>query len=954
MEPSKRLSPATDQDEGMSPEAAAMRTQQHPGHAFLGQPASGRPQPRPAKRPKIGEPGGHPMTPLAPLSMPRHSPPTTAAKDHGGKQKEKSSHHHHQQHRLPSHMEHLEERHHYVSTCTAPILQSKFMSSYPSTSTIGSATVSPKLFLDLSDFSIESLRGSSAKGKEVKLAQVLSDERAQELIDQALESGSLKQRNIVAVITGITGSGKTWLLNRLFYRPPPDLYSSTGITEQSFRGLLHHIGNLASWKLLSDDNILNILASRFCMGMASPSRLSNPHSLLWKSPTSQAMVRLVKAAKGSENPLLLELVHMIDTGGQPEFMEVLPCLVHHSDLTVLVMNLAFGLDEYPKIAFHEKGTAFKRGVRSQCTNRQTIRQLACTMQAKRPSHKRGQRSRIIAVGTHRDCVQGDLAARLEALDQELRKILLPVCGDELILYCSSGKITFAVNLLKPDDDDERMLELIREKISESGVGEISEVPGSYFIFEQDLLKYAEQVGRDILSLEECQQVGESLKMTGEAVVAALIYFHRQNTFIYFQHVLPNVTFVKPQVPLDFINAVVSFSYKVRAGEFQGFPAKYATLLKDSIITEEMLCHKSLSDCFIYGLYEPRHALQLSCHTYTIAPLSNEQQSNVKTKQPASPEPVKQREYLMMCLLASVPEKSLPQHLPPSSKVAPLVVRFSEDCVPLSCFGSTISCLLSTYNWRVSRNEDGSPECLAHNIVSLYDPDLPVKIVLVDSTYHLEIHVEPEEEIDGDLYSDICSQVRETVFGAIDKVFDIMQLTDIEVSPAFLCPCRKVSEAHSASVYRVKARQFLRCSRTEASAGAAQWRHTVWLESDQTPNSAAVTSAAATAAAPQGRPTPPDREPSLPELLRLELPQRVGNNYTNFGIFLLEDRTGSRVDAIEDECCGKPYRITRKILQEWVEGRGAARTWDALVKTLRDCDLNTLADHIQASKLPHAP
>ena len=111
-------------------------------------------------------------------------------------------------------------------------------------------------------------------------------------------------------------------------------------------------------------------------------------------------------------------------------------------------------------------------------------------------------------------MQGDLAARLETLDQELRKILLPACKDELILYCSSGKITFAVNLLEPDDDDAAMLDLIREKISESGVGEIIEVPGSLLIFEQDLLKYAGQVGRDILSLEECQQVGDRLRMTG--------------------------------------------------------------------------------------------------------------------------------------------------------------------------------------------------------------------------------------------------------------------------------------------------------------------------------------------------------------------------------------------------------------------------------------------------------
>ena len=60
-------------------------------------------------------------------------------------------------------------------------------------------------------------------------------------------------------------------------------------------------------------------------------------------------------------------------------------------------------------------------------------------------------------------------------------------------------------------------------------------------------------------------------------------------------------------------------------------------------------------------------------------------------------------------------------------------------------------------------------------------------------------------------------------------------------------------------------------------------------------------------------------PSLPELLQLQVQQRVGNNYTNFGIFLLEDRTGSRVDAIGDKCRGNPERITRKILQEWVAG-----------------------------------
>ena len=54
-------------------------------------------------------------------------------------------------------------------------------------------------------------------------------------------------------------------------------------------------------------------------------------------------------------------------------------------------------------------------------------------------------------------------------------------------------------------------------------------------------------------------------MSSEVVWAALIYFHRHNIFLYFQYVLPNLVFLGPQVPLDFVNAIVAFSYKVKSG-----------------------------------------------------------------------------------------------------------------------------------------------------------------------------------------------------------------------------------------------------------------------------------------------------------------------------------------------------------------------------------------------------
>ena len=92
-------------------------------------------------------------------------------------------------------------------------------------------------------------------------------------------------------------------------------------------------------------------------------------------------------------------------------------------------------------------------------------------------------------------------------------------------------------------------------------------------------------------------------------------------------------------------------------------------------------------------------------------------------------------------------------------------------------------------------------------------------------------------------------------------------------------------------------------------------------------------------------------PSLPELLRLKVPQQVGANYSTFGIFLLNDSTGSRVQSLKQACLGNPEDVMLKILQEWLEGKGLPVTWESLVQTLRNIDLSVLANEIKTSKMP---
>ena len=71
----------------------------------------------------------------------------------------------------------------------------------------------------------------------------------------------------------------------------------------------------------------------------------------------------------------------------------------------------------------------------------------------------------------------------------------------------------------------------------------------------------------------------------------------------------------------------------------------------------------------------------------------------------------------------------------------------------------------------------------------------------------------------------------------------------------------------------------------------------------------------------------------------------------FGIILLNDETGSRIQSLKQACLGNPEDVMLRILQEWIEGKGLPLTWGSLVQTLRDIDLSVLADQIQASKIP---
>ena len=85
---------------------------------------------------------------------------------------------------------------------------------------------------------------------------------------------------------------------------------------------------------------------------------------------------------------------------------------------------------------------------------------------------------------------------------------------------------------------------------------------------------------------------------------------------------------------------------------------------------------------------------------------------------------------------------------------------------------------------------------------------------------------------------------------------------------------------------------------------------------------------------------------------VNLAQKIGTSYEDFGILLLEDNNGDRTDAIVRELHERAEDINKRIFRLWVKGKGLQPvSWATLVGVLQDMGLNTLARDIEHAKCP---
>ena len=623
--------------------------------------------------------------------------------------------------------------------------------------------------------------------------------------------GYVEARDIKALIFGAAGTGKSHTIALLMDEEPPTVRRSTPCATRPIRvDKIEEKGG--KWVRVTRDQLSQTIADTSTMLPRKPSTARNATSsessssartpvgtsklktaskakIASKPSTSAASTSCEKVSSAStssaEDELLRRIemspyghhakkafkrdrITLIDTGGQPQFHEVLPMFMRDTSASMFTMKLDDSLDDHPLIEFYDDSGQLVGCCRSPFTNQQILMRCMRVIQSQASQSEEGLCPTPIFVGTHMDLEHQCPETRGEK-NQKIYEILPPAVQDNAI-YCDKWlkELIFAVNAKTPGQHEKKIAAELRRVIVERSRVKPKHIPLRWHALELALQKLMLELGRGVLSKAEGLAVARRFHFTDESFEEALKYLDNLNILFYYKDVLPNVIFCDPQVLLDKVTELVEHSYRLQTGACQHIAAegKLRKFRDQGIVTLELLSEKSFRRHYVQGLFSPVELLELFKKLLIVSPITEE-------------------EYLMPCLL-QVTEEPIP--FAASSGVPALLFYFPHSPL-LGIFCALVAYLLSQAKWRLLFDASSqSPIKVDRNTVQFEVPgDLPGEITLSDSfSTFFQVSIQLPAKAPRAPYSAVFSLVRETIIAGLRKASSALHYNNSVPKYAFLC------------------------------------------------------------------------------------------------------------------------------------------------------------------------
>ena len=631
------------------------------------------------------------------------------------------------------------------------------------------------------------------------------------------------------------------------------------------------------------------------------------------------LVKLMDRVSATEIPLAdFHLLQMIDSGGQPQFHEILPIFMRQLSFYIFVFRLCDQLSSHPKIEFYVDGKSVGTPYTSTDTIEQLFQHCIRTMHTHNSSSSSSRKQvscpRILILGTHADKEKKSKETRNQK-NEKFLELLLPMLENHVIYSNLSLKeVVFPLNAKLPGDSEYKIAEQIREVLLDDSFIKSADLPLKWFALEVLLEEMVRAHKRGVLSKNECCTAAiEKLHFEEDSFEAAIHYLDELSVLFYYPNILPNIVFADPQILLDKVTELVFASIQI--AKHKALSGEWRKFHECALITIKFISQPEFNKHYVPGLFEPKDLVKLFERLLIFATFSN-------------------TEYIVPALLHNLDKEKVAKHRASvSSSLPPLAIYFTDGYPMRGIFCSLTCFLASSENntpaaWSILVDRFRTPVCLYRNCIQFDIPNSPATVMLIDTFTHFEVHVDFSMNASEMVCSKISQLIRKAVFIGLHRALLNLQYFDCSPAAALLCPCLK-GETHIATV-NVELGVWI-CSTYKKTCGELTTQQMFWFEqkNEEIPNS----------------------DPTLPKLLnfrtlgarKVNIASEIGVNYRQFGTLLLNDETGARVNAIERELVRNAEEINCRILSEWLEGKGIKPvSWNTLVGVLVDIELSQLA------------
>ena len=501
------------------------------------------------------------------------------------------------------------------------------------------------------------------------------------------------------------------------------------------------------------------------------------------------------------------LMNMVDTGGQPAFLEMLPALTMGPALYLIFFRLNQNLKQRYQIQYVSEDNENIQFDYSSYTVEEVIFQalssiacFSCTAPKKAnmpdPSHA------AMLMGTHKDLLGSDPETEIKAKDGELQENLSDILEIDpfktFLRYSCIGQLMFAVDNMTGDEAEmttvrQRLEDVIKQEFDDFSI------PASWLMFSIFLRK----MGKRILSLSQCHWIGDRLEV--ENTDEALWFLHHcVGTLMHFPDMeeLKDIVICDLQVVFDSVTDLIlnSFKFKhINKTACDKFNETGQFCFKDI----QKIAKNSKSD----SLPLPK-LVKLLEYLNIIAPINPEGPSysglSPSSGLPLSPGISLQSDayqeetlvYFMPAVLKPAREEEL--HMKPNpTGPAPLMICFKCGFVPIGVFCAKIASLVGhkgTLGWILQepyKHKCGhilSKNRATFRINGAYD------VTLISKPKWYEIHIACISTAGKTALVEICSHVVETVCDTLDQVISKMRYKQYPTSSdqtlyelGFKCP-----------------------------------------------------------------------------------------------------------------------------------------------------------------------